>query len=107
MYVLQTNRLRDGKIKSHAVAYCGRVPVRVRGPARDGDVLISSGLHDGSSAPHAYPAMHTRPRCQAIAHIHEEVHALTRRIRVCPGSRVYVAPAARPARLALLCAQRA
>lgn len=29
------------------IAYCGRVPVRVRGPVREGDILVSSGREDG------------------------------------------------------------
>ena len=30
-----------------AVAYCGRVPVRVRGPVNSGDLLVASGHDDG------------------------------------------------------------
>eukprot|EP01043_Picozoa_sp_COSAG02_P027174 COSAG02_NODE_1589_length_11792_cov_203.500898_9_plen_717_part_00 len=29
------------------IAYCGRVPVRVRGPVQEGEVLVSSGREDG------------------------------------------------------------
>ena len=48
----------------HCAASAGRVPVRVLGPVRTGDVLVSSGLHDGLARvtkPGAMP-LATRPR---------------------------------------------
>eukprot|EP01046_Picozoa_sp_COSAG06_P030626 COSAG06_NODE_2921_length_6087_cov_38.764863_3_plen_1098_part_00 len=36
--------------KGAEIAYCGRVPVRVRGPVSEGDVLVSSGLENGLAA---------------------------------------------------------
>lgn len=38
---------KDKNTKCAIVAYCGRVPVRVFGPVKSGDVLVPSGHHDG------------------------------------------------------------
>ena len=49
-------------LSSQAVAYCGRVPVRCRGPVSCGDVLLPSGDDDGLAvALRAHRAHERRP----------------------------------------------
>ena len=46
--VLGSRPKQDRSVDDHVVvAYCGRVPVRVHGPVRCGDVLVPSGKSDG------------------------------------------------------------